>query len=139
MGTYFEAKVKFIAPDNNTGRIKRMTETYLVDALTYTEAESRTIENFKQDGIDWEIDSIKKSNIEEVLSTPGDKWYKVKIAITDVDVAGREKKAPRYMLLSATEMDEALKSLQKELESYVVPVEIVSIADSNIVDVYNHD
>lgn len=139
MGTYFEAKVKFTAPDNNTGRIKRMTETYLVDALTYTEAESRTIENFKHDGIDWEIDSIKKSNIEEVLSTPGDKWYKAKIAITDVDVAGREKKAPRYMLLSATDMDEALKSLQKELESYVVPVEIVSIADSNIVDVYNHD
>lgn len=138
MGTYFEVKVKFTAPDN-TGRDKKTTETYLVDSLTYTEAESRTVENFKHGGIDWGIDSIKKSNIEEVLALAGDKWYKAKIAITDVDAAGREKKFPRYILLSATDMDEALKSIQKELEAYVVPIEIVSIADSNIVDVYNHD
>ena len=138
---YLESKVKYNKVTEQ-GRVKRATETYLVDAMSYTEAEAKTLQELE--GVDdIFIDSIKKSNIEEVLKQPQPiddaKWYKAKIAVIDANPLGVEKKTFRYLLIEGSNVDEALETLQKELGKYVIPVEIVSIGDSNIFGIIEHE
>lgn len=138
---YLESKVKY-NKGTEEGRVKRATETYLVDAMSYTEAEAKTLQELEGvDGIF--IDSIKKSNIEEVLKQPQPiddaKWYKAKIAVIDANPLGVEKKTFRYLLIEGSNVDEALETLQKELGKYVIPVEIVSIGDGNIFGIIEHE
>ena len=52
---------------------------------------------------------------------------------------GVEKKTFRYLLIEGSNVDEALETLQKELGKYVIPVEIVSIGDSNIFGIIEHE
>ena len=140
---YLEAKVRYKTMDEE-GRRKTANETYLIDALSYTEAEAKLLkelENAIHD--DYFITGIKKSNIEEVL-VPGGvisaKWYKAKIAIVDADPqTGKEQKQNRFLLIAEEDVDKALERLQKEISNYVIPVEIISIGDSNIIDVINHN
>lgn len=139
MENWFESKVKYTGVDES-GKEKKMTETYLVDAMSYTEAEARTVERFKDVQADWHIVSIKKSNIDETLDLSGEKWYKAKVAIVDADrLTGKEKRTFKHMLLSASDIDDAFKLLQKEIEKYVVPAEIVSLSDSPVVDVIKYE
>ena len=108
--------------------------------MSYTEAEARTVERFKDVQADWHIVSIKKSNIDETLDLSGEKWYKAKVAIVDADrLTGKEKRTFKHMLLSASDIDDAFKLLQKEIEKYVVPAEIVSLSDSPVVDVVKYE
>ena len=67
------------------------------------------------------------------------KWYKAKIAVIDANPLGVEKKTFRYLLIEGSNVDEALETLQKELGKYVIPVEIVSIGDSNIFGIIEHE
>lgn len=139
MENYFESKVRLVAIDEH-GREKKVTETYLIDAMSYTEAESRTVECLKDFQTEWNIVSIKKSNINEVIAFVGERWHKAKIAFIDTDQqTGKEKKVFKHILLSAACIDEAFESLQKEIGGYVVPAEIVSISESPVVEVVKYN
>lgn len=137
---WFEVKVKYTKVGED-GREKKVSELYLLDAMSFTEAESRIIEKLKEmiQG-DFCIESIKKSNITELvqsLDNKDDKYFKAKVAIIDADqISGKEKKSNQYFLVAGSEVDSALINLQKSLSTYVVPFEIVSVGDSNIVDVF---
>lgn len=68
------------------------------------------------------------------------KWYKAKIAIVDADPqTGKEQKQNKFLLIAEEDVDKALERLQKEISNYVIPVEIISIGDSNIIDIINHN
>ena len=92
---WFEAKVKYVKVGED-GKEKKMSELYLLDAMSYTEAESRITENLREmiQG-DFYIVGLKKSNITELVeSNDGndDKWFKAKVAIIDADqISGRRK------------------------------------------------
>lgn len=136
---WFESRIKYVKVGED-GKEKRIVESYLLDALTYTEAEGRmalVLESMGQNA--YEIASLKKSNISEVVeSNDGndDKWYKARIAIIDADqVSGKEKSSYHYFLVAAASIDRALANLQKSLSTYVVPYEIVSLSDTNFMDV----
>ena len=94
---WFEAKVKYVKVGED-GKEKKMSELYLLDAMSYTEAESRITENLREmiQG-DFYIVGLKKSNITELVeSNDGndDKWFKAKVAIIDADqISGKEKKS----------------------------------------------
>ena len=83
---------------------------------------------------------LKKSNITELVeSNDGndDKWFKAKVAIIDADqISGKEKKSNQYYLVAGADIDSALANLHKSLSTYVVPFEISSLADTNIMDVF---
>ena len=99
---WFEAKVKYVKVGED-GKEKKMSELYLLDAMSYTEAESRITENLREmiQG-DFYIVGLKKSNITELVeSNDGndDKWFKAKVAIIDADqISGKEKKSNQYWL-----------------------------------------
>lgn len=137
---WFEVKVKYTKVDEN-GRQRKVSELYLLDAVSFTEAESRIIEELREmiQG-DFCIEAIKKSNITELVDSNDandDKWFKAKVAIIDCDsISGKEKRSNQYFLVAGSDVDKSLENLQKALSTYVIPFEIVQVGDSNIMDVF---
>lgn len=137
---YFEVKVKYVAVGDD-GKEKKVSELYLIDGMSFTEVETRIVENLREMiHNDFNIEAIKKSNITELVeSNDGndDKWFKAKVAILDADgITGKERRSNQYFLVAASDVDRALENLQKSLSTYVVPFEIVQVGDSNIMDVF---
>lgn len=137
---WFEAKVKYIRVGED-GRERRVNEAYLLDAMSYTEAESRITKEMESviKG-DYYISSLKKSNITEIVPSgdeTDDRWYKAKIAIIDADeVSGKEKRSFQYYLVAAADTSKALENLEKSLATFVVPYEVVNIGDTAFMDVF---
>ena len=114
---WFEAKVKYMKV-NEDGREKKVNEAYLLDAMSYTEAESRIMHEMESviSG-DYYISSLKKSNITELVPSEDendDRWYKAKVNIIDADeVSGKEKSTGQYYLVAASNINKALENLEK--------------------------
>jgi len=89
------------------------------------------------------IASLKKSNITEIVNSndeSDDRWYKAKVALIDADdISGKEKKSNIYYLIAAGSINKALTNLDKSLESYVIPCEVVSLTDTQIMDIFPYE
>lgn len=137
---WFEAKVKYVKVGED-GRERKVSEMYLLDAMSYTEAESRIVSEMEMivKG-DYNIASLKKSNISEVVTSEDetdDRWYKAKIAIIDADeVSGKEKSSYQYYLVAAADTNRALENIEKALATFVVPYEVAGINDTKFMDVF---
>jgi hypothetical protein len=140
---WFECRVKYTKLSED-GKEKKVSELYLVDAVSYTEAESRIVAELSTmiQG-EYNIAGLKRSNITEwVVSNDGndDKWFKAKIAIVDADeLTGKEKRANQHYLVAGATLERALENLQKSLSTYIVPYEILSLADTSFMDVLPYE
>jgi hypothetical protein len=135
---WFECKVKYVKIDEN-GKEKKVTEPYLVDAVSFTEAEARIhIELEKMIHSDFMVTNISKSNISELFPNEnGDRWFKAKTFFVTVDEeSGKEKKSNNYMLVEANNVKDAYEYLTDGLSDMIVPFEIPSVAESPIMDVF---
>ena len=86
MANWFECKIRYDKTQEN-GSIKKVTEPYLVDALSFTEAEARIIEE-QAPFISGEVDvnAVKRTRIAEIMfDDSADKWYLVKVAFITID------------------------------------------------------
>lgn len=137
---WFEAKVKYVKVGED-GRERKVSEMYLLDAMSYTEAESRIVSEMEMivKG-DYNIASLKKSNISEVVTSEDetdDRWYKAKIAIIDADeVSGKEKSSYQYYLVAAADTNRALENIERALATFVIPYEVAGINDTKFLDVF---
>jgi len=141
MKNYFEAKAKYTKIDEQSGKEKNVTETYLVDAMSLTEMESRMVKELEQvvSG-EFKVISGKESNISEIYPNEnGDRWFKAKVSFVDIDeTSGKEKKTNNYMLVESNNVDEAYSFLTECLSDMIVPFEIPSISESKIIDVFQY-
>jgi len=139
MNTWFECKVKYEKIDEATGKDKKVNEPYLVDAVSFTEAEARISEQLQSmiSG-EFSITNIKRVNYTDVFNFEvGDRWYKCKVSYVDVDEAsGKEKKTSNYMLVLADNVDHAYERLHESLSEMIVPFEVPSISESPIIDIF---
>lgn len=139
MQTWFECKVKYVKVDQD-GRERKVTESYLVDAVSFTDAETRIVEQMQQivRGGEFQVDNIKKSNIIEIFPhDSGEYWFKAKIGIVTIDEkAGKEKKINNYFLVAADDFKQALQRLEEGLSYILVPIQITAMNLSTIVDVF---
>ena len=136
---WFECRVKY-KKVNEEGQEKKVSEMYLLDAVSYTEAESRITEALREMAQgDFQIAGLKKSNISEWVESTNesdDRLYKAKVAIMDVEeISGKEKKSFQYFLVAGGSIQTALANLEKSLSTYVVPYEIDAITDTSFIDV----
>ncbi|HJF70849.1 MAG TPA: DUF4494 domain-containing protein [Butyricimonas virosa] len=137
---WFEVKVKYVKVGED-GKEKKVSELYLLDSMSFTEAEGRITEKLKEIiQYDFHVTSIKPSNISEIVEskdTKDDKWFKAKVAIIDADtITGREKRSNVYFLVAGSDVNVALENLRKALSTYLVPTDVVQVGDSNIMDVF---
>ena len=123
MSQWFETKVKYDKTMLDTGAIKSVTEPYLVDALSFTEAEAR------------------KVRFEDVLyHEGGDRWYKVKINMITIDEkTGAEKRSASFSLVQASEFKLALDYFLEAMKSVLFDFEIVNITEMAYIDVFGAD
>jgi len=136
--TWYECKVKY-RKTHETGEQKVTTDTYLLDAVSYTEAESRITEemkNFTEE--DFRIMNIKVANFSEVHPFENsDRWFKSKVSLIALDEeSGKEKKTNLYMLVQANDVKEAFENTVKTMETTMGDYSIPSITESPIVDVF---
>ena len=77
MALWFETKVRYDKTMEN-GSVKKVTEAYMVDALSFTEAEARISEEIAHFTSDYTVSAVKISKISEIFRDKvGDKWYLV--------------------------------------------------------------
>lgn len=140
MNNWFVSKVKFDKTAEN-GVSKKVTELYLFDALSFTEAEARTVEEISPyiTGL-FEIADIKRMKLSEIFfnnEDSADKWFKCKVAFITLDEkSGSEKKTATYMLAQASDIDDAQAVLKKGMEGSMADYEIAEIKETKIMDVF---
>ena len=138
MQNWFEVKVKY-EKTAEEGKIVKVNEVYLFDALTFTEAEARVNEELKP-FISGEFfaATIRRAKINELFANEnGDKWYKSKVYFISLDEEkGVEKKTACTMMVQANDIKEALDGLQEGMKESMADYEIASIVETAILDVY---
>lgn len=138
MALWFECKVKYDKMQEN-GIIKKVNEPYLVDALTFTEAESRIVEEMKPyiSG-EYSISSEKKTKISEIFFNEGaDRYYLVKVNFVTLDEnTGVEKKTVNQILVQASDFEDAVHKFKEGMKGTMADYEIASISETMIMDVF---
>ena len=138
--SWFEVKVKYTKQLEN-GSFKRVTEPYLLAAMTFTDAESRIYEELGSiiRG-EFYVTSIKPMNFHDIFQyEDSETWYKVKISFQDVDLdTGKDKKLTNLFLVNATSVKEAYERTQESLSTLMVDFDVLNIAVSPIIDIFTY-
>ncbi len=135
---WYECKVKY-RKTHETGEQKVTTDTYLLDAVSYTEAEARITEEMKAyTEEDFRIMNIKVANFSEVHPFENsDRWFKSKVSLVALDEeSGKERKTNMYLLVQANDVKEAFENTEKAMADTMGDYSIPSITESPILDVF---
>lgn len=140
---WFLCKVRYDKLMEN-GMNKKVTESYLVDAMSHTEAEARIIEEIKfYVSNEFTVAGIVPSNYSEVFFSDeekADRWFKCKLAFITLDEkSGIEKKTSSYVLVQASDLRDAVKKLDDGMRGSMADYLISSISETAIMDVYPYD
>jgi len=138
MNNWFECKIRYEKLDDK-GKGKKVTETYLVDALSFSEAEvriSKEVTPFMSG--EFSISGIKKAGINEIFQeVEGDRWYKCKVNFISIDeVKATEKKITSNMLVLGSNIKEAWDNLESALKDTMSDYEVPSITETSIMDIF---
>lgn len=138
MALWFECKVRYDKMQEN-GAVKTVTEPYLVDAVSFTDAESRISEKIAPyiSG-DFSISAEKKTKISEIFfNEDGDRFYMVKVNFITLDEkSGKEKKTTSQILVQASDFEDALNKFNEGMKGTMADYEIGSISETMIMDVF---
>ena len=118
MNTWFECTAKYIKMDE-TGHEKKASETYLLDAISFTEAESRIYKELQtMVSGEFVVSRIAKTRISEIIpSDNGDRWYKAKVTFITVDEeSGKEKRVSQSVLVFSDNVKEAYDQIIVAME-----------------------
>ncbi|NJO02498.1 MAG: DUF4494 domain-containing protein [Bacteroidia bacterium] len=141
MKSWFICTVKYSKTDEKGNR-KKITEPYLVDAVSFSEAEARIYQELGsviKD--DFQVSDINKSSFEEVFHyDDSENWYKCKVTyhVTDEDTE-KEKKVIKYMLVSASNAKTAYERIEENLKDMLIPYQIPSIVESTFAEVFVYE
>lgn len=139
---WFECKVRY-EKTGEDGTPRKVTETYVVDALSFSEAESRIMEEMSR----WvsgelEIADLKIAQYKEIFfadSDIADKWYKAKLAFITIDEkTDKEKKTTVYYLVNAGNINSALKNVDEIMSGTMVDYQTCNLSETQIIDVFEY-
>ena len=139
---WFECKIKY-QKQQEDGTQKKVTEQYAVNALSFTEAEKRIMEEMSSyiSGA-FEVSDIKKARYKEVVfdaADSSDKWYKVKVQYITLDErTAKEKLSNVYYLVNASTSKVALNNTIEYLGQGMADYKIASVVETKIFDVYEY-
>lgn len=133
---FFEVKVKYdkVLED---GKEKRVSETYAIDAMTFTEAEARITKEM-QPYITGEffVAAEKRAQYDEVVLNEGDIFFLVKYVFITIDELGKEHRTAQYVLFRDTTIDGAKESARDHMRQTLIDYEIESIKETKILDAF---
>lgn len=128
------------------GVIKKVTEHYVVDAQSFTEAEKRITDEVAQYSCgEFEVKDIKQAPFKEVFfveddaSTDDDKWYKAKLQFIVIDEkTEKEKRSSVYYLVQAASLRKALDNIDAVMGQSMADYVQASVVETNFIDVFQH-
>lgn len=140
--TWFECKIRYEKIMEN-GMQKKVTEPYLVDALSFSEAEARIIEEVTSfiSG-EFTVSDIKRANYSELFPSDeesADRYFKCKLNFITLDKSGKERTTSTYILVQAADLRDAVKKLDEGMKETMADYRIESIAETAIIDVYPYE
>lgn len=139
---WFETKIRYEKMMED-GLQKKVTEQYVVDALSFTEAEKRIIEEMSAyiSG-EFKITDIKMAAYGEVFFTDApadDRWYKAKLQFITIDEkTEKEKRSTVTYLVQAASLPGAVKHIEEVMGGTMNDYVIASVAETQVMDVYEH-
>lgn len=119
------------------GCVKPVTDVYVVDALSFTEAEARTIE-YVTPYISGEftVTDIKRAKYAEVWeNSAAEKWYEAQLEFITIDErTGSEKRTKNRMLVQASTLSEAMQAVVENMRGTMADYEAVCIKETPILE-----
>lgn len=138
MAQWIEVKVRHDKM-TDSGKTVKVTDPYLVAAMSCTEAEARVVEEITPfiSG-EYNVLAVNKTKISEIFwDETGDRFYKVKVNFINSDEkSGVEKRKASFILVQASTFADALANFDKGMKGTMAVYEIEAIAETKIVDVY---
>ncbi len=139
--TWYECKVKYRKFDETSGTQKVKTEPFLVDAISYTEAESRITQEmaaYLSDSEEIKITNIKVANYAEIHPFENsDRWFKSRVSLIAFDEeSGKERKTNMYLLVQANDVKEAFENTVSTMKDTMGEYTIPAVSESPIMDVF---
>ena len=139
---WFECKIRYEKVMED-GLQKRVSESYVVDALSFSEAEERIIEEMSS-YISGEFDviDIKKASYKEIFFADqdmADKWYKAKLQFITIDEkTEKEKRSTVTYLANAGSFNGAVKNIEEVMSGTMIDYVITSVVETNLMDVFEY-
>ena len=140
--TWFECKIRYEKVMED-GLQKKVTEQYVVDALSFSEAEQRIIEEMSAyiSG-EFEVTDVKKAQYKEVFfddAEMSDRYYKAKLAFITIDEkTEKEKRSNVTYLVQAATLDGAVKNINEVMDGTMIDYEKSNIAETKVMDVFEY-
>ena len=125
------------------GMPKKVVEIYTVDALSFSEAEERIMEEMSS-YVSGEIDivDLKIAQYKEIFfadSDLADKWYKAKLAFITIDEkTDKEKKTSVFYLVNAGNINSAIKKIEEVMGGTMIDYQTLNVSETNIMDVFEY-
>ncbi len=140
MHNWFECKVKY-EKTSTEGKVVKVMESYLVDALSFTEAEERIIKEMKPfiSG-EFQVSNVRRARIAELFyNENGDKWYRAKLAYITLDEErGIEKLTPSVVFVQANDFKEAYNGIETGMKGSMADWVLISLAETSILEVFKY-
>ena len=139
---WFECKVRY-EKTMEDGMPKKVVEIYTVDALSFSEAEERIMEEMSS-YVSGEIDivDLKIAQYKEIFfadSDLADKWYKAKLAFITIDEkTDKEKKTSVFYLVNAGNINSAIKNIDEVMGGTIIDYQTLNVSETNIMDVFEY-
>ena len=144
MNYWFECKVSYERQADSMG-MKKVSESYLVDALSFTEAEKRIIKEIRPvvSVGELEVVNIRRARIAALFlsgEAEDDRYFRAKVNFITVDEkSGSEKKTSATMIVKSDSLPNAVTELKAQLDSQMASYEIAAVTDTQILDVFQYE
>ena len=137
MSTWFLCKVAYLRRLED-GSVKKASEAYLFDAISFTEAEARIYEELSQDIPELSVTNVAKTKYSDVYDDPtATDWYKCKVVYTSVDGdSGKEKKINDLVLVKGNHIKGVCEYLASKISTVQLPGEVTEVVKTPIMAVY---
>jgi hypothetical protein len=138
MGDYFIVKIKYLKQNPEDGSISSKSEEYILNALSFTEAEARLQKILEEYVPEYNLLKVAKSNVQDVIIDESkDYFFKLKVSYLSADPdSGKEKKIVEPYLIQADSIQDAHEKMAARLQGSIVDWELTNISKTNIVDCF---
>lgn len=132
---YYEVTTKVVRTQVD-GMNKEVTERYLADCETFTEAEKMGAETYADYSLDGDVVALKRSNIKEIVNEDENKEHYFKATIIDTYTygSGKEKELRYYVLIRANDLSEATAKANEYMRQGLEDMRLDGIVKTKILE-----
>ena len=137
---YFECKISY-EKQMEDGKTKKVSELYLIEAISFSEAESIMLYQLAQ----WyageaKIETLKRDKVAEIFEADAEKIYRVKVNFITLDeTSGKEKKNAVYMLVYADSIEKARQEHEHGMKETMSDYEVEKIEETKLVEIFRNN